>query len=35
MVDRIDAVGGTLTIESRPGHGTVVRGAVPRAGEPR
>jgi signal transduction histidine kinase len=32
MVDRIDAVGGTLTIESRPGHGTVVRGAVPRAG---
>jgi signal transduction histidine kinase len=35
MVDRIDAVGGTLTIESRPGHGTVVRGAVPRVGEPR
>jgi signal transduction histidine kinase len=29
MRDRIDAVGGTLTITSSPGHHTSVRGAVP------
>jgi len=27
--DRIDAIGGTLTIESDPGSGTTVRGSVP------
>ncbi len=29
MADRLDAIGGTLEIESRPGGGTVVRGRVP------
>jgi signal transduction histidine kinase len=29
MVDRLDAIGGTLSVDSRPGHGTVVRGSVP------
>ncbi len=29
MHDRIDAVGGTLTVRSRPGAGTSVRGSVP------
>ena len=29
MTDRIDAIGGTLTIESRPGTGTTVHGKVP------
>jgi signal transduction histidine kinase len=29
MADRIKAVGGTLKISSRPGHGTAVRGSVP------
>ena len=29
MHDRIDAIGGTLTITSRIGHGTTVRGTVP------
>ena len=29
MTDRIDAIGGTLTIESEPGAGTTVRGDVP------
>jgi signal transduction histidine kinase len=28
MVDRLDAIGGTISIESRPGDGTVVRGSV-------
>ena len=28
MHDRMDAVGGRLAIESRPGHGTCVRGYV-------
>jgi len=31
MIDRIDAIGGSLTVESRPGNGTIVRGTVPRA----
>jgi signal transduction histidine kinase len=36
MTDRIDAIGGTLTIESEPGAGTTVRGEVPcREREPR
>ncbi len=29
MTDRIDAIGGSLTIESEPGAGTTVRGSVP------
>lgn len=29
MRDRIDTVGGTLDVASRPGHGTAVRGEVP------
>jgi signal transduction histidine kinase len=29
MRDRIAAVGGTLTIDSAPGHGTRVQGSVP------
>jgi len=29
IADRIDAIGGTLTIESDPGSGTTVRGSVP------
>jgi len=29
IVDRIDAIGGTLAIESTPGAGTTVRGSVP------
>ncbi|MGZ8580349.1 MAG: histidine kinase [Actinomycetota bacterium] len=29
MTDRIDAIGGSLTIESAPGAGTTVRGSVP------
>jgi signal transduction histidine kinase len=30
MLDRLNAIGGTLAIESRPGRGTIVRGSVPR-----
>jgi signal transduction histidine kinase len=29
MADRLDAIGGSLDIESRPGGGTIVRGGVP------
>jgi signal transduction histidine kinase len=29
MADRLDAIGGTLTMQSRPGEGTLVRGSVP------
>lgn len=29
MRDRIAAVGGTLTVDSTPGHGTRVQGSVP------
>jgi signal transduction histidine kinase len=29
MQDRIEALGGQLTLTSRPGRGTTVRGAVP------
>ncbi len=29
MTDRLDAAGGTLTIDSAPGRGTTVRGSVP------
>jgi signal transduction histidine kinase len=29
MADRLDAIGGSLDIESRPGRGTIVRGQVP------
>ncbi len=29
MTDRIDAIGGSLTIESEPGAGTTIRGSVP------
>jgi len=31
MADRLDAIGGRLEVESRPGGGTVVRGCVPVA----
>ena len=31
MRDRVESVGGTLTVESSPGHGTHVRGVVPLA----
>jgi signal transduction histidine kinase len=29
MEDRLDALGGTLQIETSPGHGTTLRAAVP------
>jgi signal transduction histidine kinase len=29
MRDRIEAVGGQLSVESRPGHGTRVTGTIP------
>ena len=29
MSDRLDAAGGTLTIDSAPGRGTTVKGSVP------
>lgn len=29
IADRLDAIGGTLTIESEPGAGTTIRGSVP------
>jgi signal transduction histidine kinase len=29
IADRLDAIGGTLTVESEPGRGTTIRGAVP------
>jgi signal transduction histidine kinase len=37
MADRLDAIGGTLDIRSRPGHGTVVHGeiALPSSSMPR
>jgi signal transduction histidine kinase len=31
MLDRLNAIGGTLEIDSRPGRGTIVRGSVPRS----
>jgi signal transduction histidine kinase len=31
MIDRLDAIGGTISIESHPGAGTAVRGRVPIA----
>jgi signal transduction histidine kinase len=31
MRDRLDAIGGTLSVESRPGHGTAVTAVVPQA----
>ena len=35
MRDRLDAVGGTLTVQSRPGLGTTVTAEVPRIPSPR
>ena len=32
MTDRMAAVGGTLAVDSTPGRGTTVRGALPVAG---
>jgi len=29
MIDRLDAIGGSLAISSEPGHGTTVRGEIP------
>jgi signal transduction histidine kinase len=29
MEDRLEALGGTLLIETSPGHGTTLRAAVP------
>ncbi len=29
MVDRLDAIGGAVRVESRPGEGTAVRGRIP------
>jgi signal transduction histidine kinase len=34
MRDRLDAVGGTLTVQSRPGRGTTVTALVPRTPDP-
>jgi len=33
MRDRLGAIGGTLTVESKPGHGTTVRTRIPVQGE--
>ena len=35
MRDRLDAVGGTVTVRSQPGRGTTVTAVVPRTGEPQ
>ena len=32
MADRLDAIGGSLEVETRPGAGTVIRGLIPPAG---
>jgi signal transduction histidine kinase len=29
MADRLDAIGGTLSVRSRPGEGTLIRGTIP------
>jgi len=29
MLDRLEAVGGSLTVDSAPGHGTIVQGSAP------
>ena len=29
MHDRIEAIGGEITVEAKPGHGTRVAGSVP------
>jgi signal transduction histidine kinase len=29
MRDRVGALGGTIDIRSKPGHGTVIAGAIP------
>jgi signal transduction histidine kinase len=34
MSDRLGAVGGRLTIESEPGRGTRIRGAIPLDPDP-
>jgi signal transduction histidine kinase len=32
MADRLEAIGGELTVESAPGRGTTVRGRIPMGG---
>ena len=32
MADRLDAIGGRLEVESRPGAGTLIRGLIPLTG---
>ena len=34
MADRLDAIGGNLSVDSAPGRGTVVEGRVPVAARP-
>jgi signal transduction histidine kinase len=34
MSDRVGAIGGTLRVESAPGQGTTVGGAIPLNGKP-
>jgi signal transduction histidine kinase len=34
MADRVGAIGGRLTVESAPGHGTTIRGEIPAEPQP-
>jgi signal transduction histidine kinase len=35
LVDRVEAIDGRLEIDSKPGHGTIVRAGLPLPGAPR